>query len=71
MLKLEKNCTITGGTQIGGSSVIGNNVWFSPCSNINNNIKIGDKSFVGIGSVVIKNVPKNSKVFGNPARKID
>ncbi len=70
-VKIGKNCTITGGTQIGGSSVIGNNVWFSPCSNINNNIKIGDKSFVGIGSVVIKNVPKNSKVFGNPARKID
>ena len=70
-VKIGKNCTITGGTQIGGSSVIGNDVWFSPCSNINNNIQIGDKSFIGIGSVVIRNVPKNSKVFGNPARKID
>jgi len=70
-VKIGKNCTITGGTQIGGSSIVGNNVWFSPCSNISNNIQIGDKSFIGIGSVVIRNVPKNSKVFGNPARKID
>tara|TARA_Y100000992_G_scaffold175473_1_gene118349 strand:+ start:225 stop:1088 length:864 start_codon:yes stop_codon:yes gene_type:complete len=70
-VKIGKNCTITGGTQIGGSSIIGNNVWLSPCSNISNNIKIGDKSFIGIGSVVIRNVQKNSKVFGNPARKID
>jgi len=29
---------------------------------------IGENSFIGAGSVVTKNIPKNSKAFGNPAR---
>ena len=33
--------------------------------------KIGDRAFVGIGSVVIKNVKADTKVFGNPAKKIE
>ena len=31
-------------------------------------IEIGENSLVGAGSVVTKNVPPNSKVFGNPAK---
>lgn len=35
------------------------------------NVKIGEESFVGIGSVVIRNVKPHTKVFGNPARVLD
>jgi len=34
-------------------------------------IKIGEESFVGIGSVVIRDVKSGTKVFGNPARRLD
>ena len=38
---------------------------------LNANITVGNSSFVGLGSVVIKkNVKRNTKVFGNPAKKI-
>lgn len=33
-------------------------------------IRVGTSAYVGAGSVVIKNVGDNCKVFGNPARKI-
>ena len=33
--------------------------------------KIGARAMVGIGSVVISNVKPDSKVFGNPARKME
>jgi UDP-2-acetamido-3-amino-2,3-dideoxy-glucuronate N-acetyltransferase len=34
-------------------------------------VRIGKNSLVGAGSVVTKDVPGNSKVYGNPARIID
>lgn len=33
-------------------------------------VKIGQNSLIGAGSVVVKDVPANSVVVGNPARKI-
>tara|TARA_B100000902_G_scaffold93580_1_gene96681 strand:- start:1312 stop:1827 length:516 start_codon:yes stop_codon:yes gene_type:complete len=33
-------------------------------------IKLGKNSLIGAGSVVTKNVPQNSIVFGNPAKKV-
>lgn len=34
----------------------------------NNFISIGDDCFIGMGSNVIKDVPSNTKVYGNPAK---
>jgi acetyltransferase-like isoleucine patch superfamily enzyme len=33
--------------------------------------KIGDGAYVGIGSVVISNVKAGTKVFGNPAKRVE
>jgi serine O-acetyltransferase len=49
---------------------IGNNVMIGAGSKILGNIHIGDNCKIGACSVVLKNVPKNSSIVGNPGRII-
>lgn len=49
---------------------IGKNVWIGSDCTILPGVDIGENSIVGAGSVVTKNVPKNTIVAGNPARVI-
>lgn len=75
-----KNCTIgdsciiyqnvTLGQRNGKYPIIGNNVVIYPSSIVLGDIIIGDNSIIGAGSIVIRNIPSNSKVAGNPARII-
>jgi sugar O-acyltransferase (sialic acid O-acetyltransferase NeuD family) len=53
---------LTGGVEIGELSFIGANSTILP------GVKIGKNCKVGAGSVVRKNVPDNSLVYGNPFR---
>lgn len=68
------NVTIRHNTTIGEKGnkapIIGNNVNIGPSCNIIGNIIIGDNSIIGIGSTVIKDVPSNVIVAGNPAKII-
>ena len=66
-VQIGKNCIITGNVCIGGSCIIGDDVWIGPSVTINNGLKIGSKSFISMGSVIIKNIPPSSDVIGNPA----
>lgn len=50
--------------------VIGDNVSLGANVNIIGNIKIGNNVIVGAGSVVVKDVPDNCAVAGNPAKII-
>lgn len=52
---------------IGGSAIIGKNCWVAPSSTIRNAITIGSNSTVGLASTVVKSVPNDSIVMGNPA----
>jgi UDP-3-O-[3-hydroxymyristoyl] glucosamine N-acyltransferase len=70
-MQIGKNCMITGKTYFGGSSTLEDNVYIGPGANIRNGITISKNSFVGIGSNVIKDVPENTTVIGNPAKSID
>lgn len=63
-----ENSIITGHVMLSGGVNIGKNCWLGPNSTVLNKIKIGENVMVGIGSNVIKNVPPNSVIFGNPAR---
>lgn len=49
---------------------IGKNVWIGSNSTILPGVEIGDGAIIGAGSIVTKNVPKNTIVAGNPARII-
>jgi len=55
-------------TEISGSAKIGSDCWLGPNCSIMNDITIGNKVLVGLGAVVIKSVPDNVVVAGNPAR---
>ena len=62
---LSGKCSINGHVEIGQRVYLGNGSLIYPGK------KVGDDAFVGIGSVVIGNVKAGTKVFGNPARRID
>lgn len=49
---------------------IGDNVWIGTHAVILPGVTIGDRSVIGAGSVVTKDVPANSVVVGNPAKII-
>ena len=63
-------CEICGGCVLGGYCTIGINSKIYMNATIANNIKIGNNVTVNMGSVVIREIPDNKKVFGNPAREI-
>ena len=68
-----RHCT-TIGNKIDGRNdlvpVIGDNVTVGAHSCIIGNIKIGNNVVIGAGSVVVKDIPDNCVVAGNPARII-
>lgn len=59
---VSSSCGITGGTKLHEGCFIGDHACIAV------GMEIGAWSYVGIGSVVIRNVASNTRVFGNPAR---
>ena len=49
---------------------VGNNVWFGGNVTVLPGVEIGDNSVIGAGSIVTKNIPKNSIAVGNPCKVI-
>ena len=64
-----KNTFVVGKSHFFGSSSTGANAYISGNVAVRNKIAIGEGAFVGMGSVVTKNVRPYSTVMGNPARE--
>lgn len=64
-----KNCAIIANTLIGGSTIIGDNCWIAPSVTLRDGIQVGDNSIVGMGSLVLKDIPANETWVGLPAKK--
>ena len=64
-VKIGDNTYIASGSNVSGSAKIGNNIWIGPSVTITNNITISDGASITIGSVVVQDVTKSSKVTGN------
>jgi hypothetical protein len=58
------HCDITGYVKIGGEVLLQPHVVVLP------RVSVGDRSRVGAGSVVVRDVPPDSSVWGVPARKV-
>lgn len=63
-----ENSFVVGNSHMMGSSTMGKNSLLSGNASVMNAIHIGDDAMVGMGAVVVKNVPDGATVKGNPAR---
>ncbi|HDM8164136.1 TPA: acyltransferase [Vibrio harveyi] len=67
--QLEKDKRKTG-TPSSQDIRINNNVFIGSNASILKGVSIGENSIVGMGSVVVRDIPKNAVVAGNPAKII-
>ena len=47
---------------------IGKEVYVGSHAVILSNVTVGDGAYIGVGSIVMRDVPAHAQVFGNPAR---
>ena len=59
---VSSSCGITGGTKLHEGCFIGDHACIAV------GLEIGANAYIGIGSVVIRDIPENTRAFGNPAR---
>ena len=57
-------------TALGGGVHVGKRSWIGIGSSVIQLVKIGDDVTVGAGTVVIRDIPQNQRVAGNPAKPL-
>jgi sugar O-acyltransferase (sialic acid O-acetyltransferase NeuD family) len=62
------NVHIGPGAKLAGCVTIGNNVFIGINATILPRVYVGENAIIGAGAVVLKDVPSNATVVGNPAR---
>jgi acetyltransferase EpsM len=55
-------------SNLSGRSSLGDGVHIGPNASILDGVKLGDYCVIGMGSVVLKDVPDFAIAFGNPAK---
>ena len=68
---IDANVTITAFSTISGNTKIGKNTYISPHVAILQNLSIGEGSYIGVGSVVVKDVEKLTMVLEILQKKLN
>lgn len=69
--KIGRNVTITGCVNISGSNIIDDDVWIAPNASIRGWVHVNKGVTIGMGAVVVKDIPEGETWVGNPARKLE
>jgi len=67
---IDDNSLIMAGSIICGGAFVGKRCWIAPNSTIKEKVRVNDNVKIGLGSVVIRDVPEKSTWAGNPAKEI-
>ncbi|QHT62079.1 hypothetical protein GXP70_20250 [Paenibacillus lycopersici] len=67
---LEDNVTLASGVRLAGSVHVEQGAYLGQASTVMEKLRIGGGSLIGMGSVVIRDVPPGSVMAGNPAKQI-
>ena len=68
--KIGQNVTITGCVNLSGGNIIEDDVWIAPNASLVGYVHLGEKATIGMGAVVVKDVPAREVWVGNPAKKL-
>lgn len=66
-----RHAAVIAQSMVGGSAVVGDRGWLAPAAVIMNQARIGERATVGLGAVVVKDVPDGLTVMGSPAVPAD
>lgn len=66
----ERGVTLAAGVTIAGNVHVGPGTYLGQASTVREKVRIGADCLIGMGAVVTKDVPDNSVMVGNPARRL-
>jgi UDP-3-O-[3-hydroxymyristoyl] glucosamine N-acyltransferase len=76
LVQIGHNCQVgekslvMAGSIICGGAILGKGCWIAPNTTVKEKVRLGDRAYTGLGAVVIRDVPDNTVVVGNPARPL-
>ncbi len=65
---IAENTQIAACSEVSGSASIGKNTWIAPGVCVMNGIEVGDNVLAGMAANIVREVPDNVVVYGNPAK---
>jgi UDP-3-O-[3-hydroxymyristoyl] glucosamine N-acyltransferase len=65
-----RDAAVIANAMVGGSVNIGDKAWLAPSATVMDRISIGRNALIGLGAVVLHDVPDNAIVVGNPAKEL-